>query len=188
MVFTTDLIYLRLALALAFLKSAKADCSNLRKSVGDLSVFKETTKKIRDRLLYAALRVFRLRKAEQFIYYGLYDSIRIFELNHNTLHALDQLMRLNLASVLLMLSFSDTLTPEKINFILPLCQRTLLQIAELKKFLVTPFTKTFATLIDFLDIAECFYRCMGFFSALKLNDYEDKGLMKRTKDQKRLIA
>lgn len=187
-VFTTDLIYTRYALALAYLKSVKMDCSNLRKSVGDLSVYKETTKKVRDRILSAALRVFRLVKAEQFVYYGLYDSIRIFELNHNTLHSLDKLMRLNLASVLLLLSFSDTLTPEKVNFVLPLCQRILLAISELKKCFVNPFTKTIAILIDFLDIADCFYHCLAYFSILKLNIYEDNGLMKKTKDQKRLLA
>jgi hypothetical protein len=167
-VFTTDLIYTRYALALAFLKSAKQDCSLVRKSVGDLSSVREVTKKIRDKLLFATLRVFRLRRAEPFVFYGLYDSIRIFELNHNTLHALDQLMRLNFASVLLLLSFSDSLTPDKLTFALPICQRTLLAISELKRFFATPFTKQIAALIDFLDIAEFFFRCLAYYLVLKM--------------------
>ncbi len=73
-VFTTDLIYVRYALIFAILKSAQHECSDIRKLVNNLEPQKERTKAIRDKIMSAALRTYKLKKAEAFIYQGLNTS------------------------------------------------------------------------------------------------------------------
>jgi hypothetical protein len=187
-VFATDLIYLRYALAFAYLKSVRSDTSNIRKVIHEISVYNDLVKKVVDRILAATLRIFKLRKAEQYVFAGLYDSIRIYELNHNTLHALDGLCRLNLSSILVIKTFGSGLSPDKVGFLAPLAKRTMNSIDELRKLLNTPFNDIFVSLIDFLEISAVFYRCLTLYAIFRLNLFENDGLIKRNKDYKSILV
>ncbi len=186
--FTTDLIYLRYSLAFAYLKSVRSETSNIRKIIHEISIYNDLVKKVIDRVLAATLRIFKLRKAEQFVFSGLYDSIRIYELNHNTLHALDGLCRINLASILVIKTFGTGISPDKASFLAPLAKRTTNSIDELRKFFNTPFNDTFVSLIDFLEISATFYRCLTLYAIFRLNLFENDGLTKRNKDYKSILV
>ena len=187
-VFTTDLIYLRYGLAFAYLKEVKQDASNIRKVLHEINIYNDLIKKVIDKVLAASVRIYKLRKAEQFVFFGLYDSIRIYELNHKTLHALDALMRLNLSSILVVKTFANTIGPDKASFLVSLCKRTLLSIDNLKKYFNTAFDPAFQSLIDFLQIAWYFYHTLTLFIIFRLNLFENDGLVKKTKDHKWIIV
>ena len=188
MVFSTDLIYTRYALAFALLKSIRSDASNIRKVIYEISIHNDLVKRVVDKLLAATLRIFKLHKAEQFVFSGLYDSIRIYELNHNTMHALDKLFRVNLTSILVVRTFGSALGPDKAGFLAPLAKRTLGQVLELKTFFSTPFNDGFVSLADFLDIAWYFYRCLTLYVIFRLNLFENDNLVKRNKDYKTILV
>ncbi len=139
-------------------------------------------------MLAACVRVYKLAKAEQYVFSGLYDSIRIYELNNNTLHALDKLFRINLASILIIKTFSTSLTPEKASMLAPMCKRTMRMIAELKEFFSTPFNNVFVSIIDFLEIATVFYRCLTLYVIFRLNLFENDGLIKKNKKQHAILV
>ncbi len=187
-VFTTDMIYLRYSLAFAYLKSVRSDTSNIRKVIHEISIYNDLVKKVIDRILAATLRMFKLRKAEQFVFSGLYDSIRIYELNHNTLHSLESLFRLNLTSILVIKTFGTGLSPDKASFLAPLAKRTMISIEEMRKFFNTPVNETFISLIDFLEISAIFYRCLTLYAIFRLNLFENDGLIKRNKDYKSILV
>lgn len=97
---------------------------------------------------------------------------------------MDLFMRINLSSAMILKTFSNALSPEKFVTLSSLCKITLLNIAKLRVFFKTPFNKLFENISAFLEVADYFYRGMMMYVALKLNMYEDKGLVKRTKDFK----
>ena len=183
-IFTTDLIYIRYSLSLALAKSVKNNISTLRNSVTDLSNQKAVIKQTLDRLLPSTHKIFKLNKFQNIIFQGLGESLRIYELNHKTANHIDLFMRINLASALILKTFSDPLNPDKVLFLSSVCKITLENIKKLNAFFSTKFNKLFEVILGFLEIAEHFYRCTMIYVAIKLNMYEDKGLVKRTKDFK----
>lgn len=183
-VFTTDLIYLRYATALALSQAAKSHMVALRAGNGDLTGKEQSIKSALELVLYASLRLFRLNRFHNAVFQGLGDSLRIFELNHKTALNFDLLLRINFASALVLKTFAASLNPEKYLFLSSACKITLENIGRIRPFFGAFTTKPFDSINGFLEIAEMFYRCMMLHIAMKLNIYEDKGLVKRTKDYK----
>lgn len=183
-VFSTDLIYCRLALAFAYLKSIKFESANIRKAIHDFSVQSDLIKKTTDKIVQAALRTHRLVRHERLVFQGLKSSIRIYEINPTTVRNVDLLMKVNLASILIVKSFIGTVSPEKMDFMNKLAKSAYLKIVELKKFFNVKYNAIFDGILEFLDIAEIFYRCFLLYTVLRLNLFEDAKLINRTKDFK----
>lgn len=183
-VFTTDLIYLRYSLSIALAKSVRNNITIIRNNVNDLSNQKPVIKQTLDRLLPSAHKVFKLNKFHNLIFQGLGDSLRIYELNHTTAFNVDLFMRINLASALILKTFADPLNPDKILFVSSVTKISLQNTVKLRAFFATKFNPLFDKIGAFLEIAELFFKGMMIYVAIKLNMYEDKGLVKRTKDFK----
>jgi len=183
-VFSVDLIYLRYALSLALARSVKDNINTLRGSINDLASRGEMIKQTLDRLLPSTHKVFKVSKFYNLVFQGLEESIRIHELNPSTALNVDLFMRINLASALILKTFSNQLNPDKFLFLSSVCKISLENIIRLRTAFNTPFNKLFENIIAFLEVAEYFYRCIMIYVAIRLNMYEDKGLIKRTKDFK----
>lgn len=184
MVFTTDLIYLRQVYALALVRAAKDHIAGIRGAVGDLGSRDASIKAALDLLLHASIRLFRLNRYHNLVYQGLGDSLRIFELNHKTVNNLDHFYRINFASALIIKTFAAALNPDKYLFLSSCCKVTLEGIARIRPFFAGLTAKPLDSMAAFLEVSEIFYRCMMIHIAIKLNMYEDKGIVKRTKDFK----
>ena len=183
-VFSVDLVYLRLDLALAYLKSVKFEAANIRKAIHDFSVQTEFIKTASDKIVHAALRTHKLTKFQHLVFPGLLDSVRIFELNPRTVRGLDLLMKVNLASVMVVKTFAASLTPDKADFLEKLSKSTLRRLHELRDIFGQKFNEAAESVAEFLVIADCFYRCLLLFMVLRLNIYQRDNLSKRTKDFK----
>lgn len=182
--FTADLILLRVSTVLALTFSVKQPIINIYASMGDLPAKNSEVKLVVDRLLIAAHRLFKLNKFEHLTQPGLGDDGRVYELNGVTLRHLDLLLRVNLASALILKTFSSEMTPDKFLFLSSVCKVTLDNISQLRLYFNVNFSRTVTNLASFLDIAHSFYRCLMIFVVIRINIYEDKGLIKRTKDFK----
>ena len=182
--FNVDLVYIRYALSFALARSVKDNIGTLRNSVNDLGSRGDMIKQTLDRLLPSTHKVFKLSKFHNLVFQGLQDSTRIHELNPQTAFNIDLFMRINLASALILKTFSNQLNPDKFLFLSSVCKITLENIIRLRSAFNFAFNKLFENIKAFLEIAEYFYRCIMIYVAIKLNMYEDKGLIKRTKDFK----
>lgn len=182
--FTTDLIYLRYSAAFALNKAVREQMSGIRTAFNDLSVKADSIKSVVDYSLQASARVFKLNRFYNAIYQGLGESIRIYELNNKTALNFDLFLRINFASALLAKTFTSALNPDKYLFLSSVCKITLENIGRIKPFFAQLTGKPFDSMVAFLDLAEIFYRCMMLHIAIKLNGFEDRGLVKRTKDFK----
>lgn len=180
----TDLIYVRYAAALSLTRLGKEKIAAIRASFNDLSVKTDAIKDIVSYSVASALRAFRLASQYNIIYQGLGDSLRIFELNHKTADNVCQLLEINFASALIVKTFSSTLDPNKYIFLSSVCKITLEHISKMRPFFAQLADKAPTGLLPFLEIAELFYRCMMLHIGIKLNNFEDRGLVKRTKDFK----
>lgn len=183
-VFTADLIYLRYAAAFALTRINKEQISALRGAFSDLSMKGDTIKAVLANCVNASLRVFKLARFYNAVFQGLGDSLRIFELNHKTAQNVDLLLEVNFASALILKTFTSALDPNKYIFLSSVCKITLEHIARIRPFFAQLGDKGPASLGPFLEVAEVFYRCMMLHIAIKLNNFEDRGLVKRTKDFK----
>jgi hypothetical protein len=97
---------------------------------------------------------------------------------------LDHFFRINFASALIVKTFANALNPDKYLFLSSCCKVTLEGIARVRPFFAGLSGKPIDSMAAFLEVAEVFYRCMMIHIAIKLNMYEDKGIIKRTKDFK----
>lgn len=186
-VFVCDLIYSRYAFSMATLKSAKAECENIRKVIHQLDVYNEVIKSIIDKLLLANTRVYRLHKFQQLVFSGLGSNSKLFELNHKTAQAMDNLFRINLSSILLIKTLSSPLNPDKAVFLAQLCKRSHMNCIESKEFWEAANAPQFQSIVDFLDIAANFYFFMSMFAVIRCNQYENDGLLKKNKDYKTIV-
>lgn len=181
-VFSVDLLYLRLSTAFALLKSIKFEAANIRKAIHDFSVQSEFIKTSSDRIFQAALRTHKLVRFQHLVFPGLFDSIRIYELNPRTVRGIDLLMKVNLASVMVVKTFASPLNPDKADFLEKLSKCTLRRIADLKSVFAERFNETSDSLTEFFTVAEVFYKCLLLLMVLRLNTYQRDNLIKRTKD------
>lgn len=182
--FTTDLIYLRYAAAFALNKASREQMAGIRAAFNDLSVRTDSIKSVVEYSLQACARIFKLNRFYNAVFQGLGESIRIYELNNKTALNFDLFFRINFASALLAKTFTAALNPDKYLFLSSVCKITLENISRIKPFFAQLPGKTFDSMVAFLDLAEVFYRCMMLHIAIKLNSFEDRGLVKRTKDFK----
>lgn len=151
-VFSVDLLYLRLSLAFAYLKSIKFEAANIRKAIHDFSVQMDLIKLASERIVQAALRTHRLVRHQAAVFPGLLDSVRIFELNPRTVRGVDLLMKVNLASIMVVKTFATPLNPDKADFLLKLSKATLGRVAELRAIFAERFNETSESLLEFLGL------------------------------------
>lgn len=184
MVYTADLIYIRHAYALALTRAAKHHIASIRSSGADSDARESSAKAAAEFFLHASIRLFRLSRFYNAVFQGLGDSLRIFELNHKTAQHLDLFFRINMASALILRTFSKTVNPDKYIFLSSCCKVTLENIAKIRPFFAAVPGQAADSMNAFLEVAELFYRGMMLHIAMRINIYEDKGLIKRTKEYK----
>ena len=183
-VFTTDLLYLRVSLSFALVKSVKFETANIRKAIHDFSVQSDLIKKALERIIQAALRTHKLVRFSHLVFPGLYTDARIHELNPRTITGIDLLMKVNLAGLLVIKTFSVPVNPEKVDFLLKLSKMTHIRVLEIQRIFTGVEGQVLEGILRFLQIAECFYRCLTLYLILRTNLYEASNLAKRTKDFK----
>lgn len=164
------------------MKSIKFEAANIRKAIHDFSVQMDLIKAASERVVQAAVRTHRLTRHQQLVFPGLLDSVRIFELNPRTVRGIDLLMKVNLASIMVVKTFATPLNPDKADFLEKLSKSTLNRISELRSIFGQKFNETSEVLLEFLAIADTFYRCLLLFMVFKLNAYQRDNLAPRTKD------
>ena len=183
-VFTTDLIYLRYAYAIGRNFSMKRMIDEIRTAPNDLKLKDDDIKRVTKGMLEANQKIFKLNKYHNCIYQGLGDSLRIFELNHKTAEQMDLFFRINVASGMILRAFAAPISPDKVVFLGSVSKVTLNLIQNLLSFFRTRHNELFESIYAFLEVAEIFYRMLTLYIILKQNHFEEKGLIKRTKDYK----
>lgn len=181
-VFSVDLVYLRLSLAFAYLKSIKFEAANIRKAIHDFSVQMDLIKSASERIVNAALRTHKLVKYQHLVFPGLLDSVRIYELNPRTIKGIDLLMKVNLASIMVVKTFATPVNPDKADFLEKLAKSTINRLNELRGIFNQRFNETSDIISDFIALADLFYRCLLLFMVVKLNVYQRNNLAPRVKD------
>lgn len=181
-VFSVDLLFLRLSLAFAYLKTIKFEAANIRRAIHDFSVQTDLIKSASERIVNAALRTHKLAKFQHLVFPGLLDSVRIFELNPQTTVGIDLLMKVNLASIMVVKAFAGPLSPDKADFLEKLAKSTLNRLERLRGVFGQRFNETSDVIADFIALADIFYHCLLLFMTVKMNVYQRGNLAKRTKD------
>lgn len=183
-VFSADLVYLRLAFAFALLRSVKFEVANIRKAIHDFSVQTDFIRSASEKIVQAATRTHKLVRFQHLVFPGLQDSIRIFELNPRTVRGIDLLMKVNMASVMVIKAYIGPIDPKKAEFLQKVSKTTLLRLQELTTIFGFKFGDVGESLAEFLVLAQVFFRSLLLFMVLLLNNFQRNSLAPRTKDLK----
>ena len=121
-IFTADLIILRLAFARAGMQSQKGLIRNIRKLIYQQDVSEDMVKLCAKNVMEVQLRLYKLKVGMEVLSQSLGQYEQIFELNHKTVEFIEQLARLNSASILLMKTMTRAVDPDKMVFLGQLCK------------------------------------------------------------------